>query len=99
MATTDSADCQQSGIRIAQRHALRHRTKQMALQVKRVLGGRTQLVAALDADDGIDLANVACRVGHFDHRPYVRSLGRRPSETAKMAQLLDPTIPHWIHRT
>jgi hypothetical protein len=42
------------------------------------------------------LADVARQVGHSDPSTtaeYIRSLGRRPSDTAKRAaELLDPTI-------
>jgi hypothetical protein len=50
----------------------------------------------LYADGGLDFADVARHVGHSDPSTtaeYVRSLGHRPSDTAKRAvQLLDPTI-------
>ncbi|MEP1122816.1 MAG: tyrosine-type recombinase/integrase [Ilumatobacter sp.] len=58
--------------------------------------GRRTVVTALYADGGLDLADVARHVGHSDPSTtaeYVRSLGRRPSDTAKRAaQLLDPTL-------
>jgi len=58
--------------------------------------GRRTVVTALYADGGLDLADVARHVGHTDPSTtaeYVRSLGRRPSDTAKRAaQLLDPTL-------
>jgi integrase/recombinase XerD len=51
---------------------------------------------ALYADGGMDLGDVARHVGHADPSTtagYVRSLGHRPSDTArKAAQLLDPTL-------
>jgi integrase len=58
--------------------------------------GRRTVVTALYADGGLDLADVARHVGHSDPSTtaeYVRSLGQRPSDTAKRAaQLLDPTL-------
>ena len=58
--------------------------------------GRRTVVTALYANGGLDLADVARHVGHSDPSTtaeYVRSLGHRPSDTAKRAaQLLDPTL-------
>ena len=58
--------------------------------------GRRTVVTALYADGGMDLGDVARHVGHADPSTtagYVRSLGHRPSDTArKAAQLLDPTL-------
>ncbi|NOX29855.1 MAG: phage integrase family protein [Actinobacteria bacterium] len=47
--------------------------------------GRRTVVTALYADGGLDLPDVARHVGHTDPSTtaeYVRSLGRRPSDTA-----------------
>ncbi len=58
--------------------------------------GRRTVVTALYANGGMDLGDVARHVGHADPSTtagYVRSLGHRPSDTArKAAQLLDPTL-------
>ena len=58
--------------------------------------GRRTVVTALYADGGMDLGDVARHVGHADPSTtasYVRSLGHRPTDTArKAAQLLDPTL-------
>jgi len=58
--------------------------------------GRRTVVTALYADGGMDLADVARHVGHSNPSTtagYVRSLGHRPSDTArKAAELLDPTL-------
>ena len=58
--------------------------------------GRRTVIAALYADGGLDLADIARHVGHIDTATtaeYVRSLGNRPRDTAwRAAQLLDPTL-------
>ena len=58
--------------------------------------GRRTVVTALYANGGLDLADVARHVGHADPSTtasYVRSLGHRPSDTARTAAaLLDPSI-------
>ncbi len=58
--------------------------------------GRRTVITALYADGGLDLADIARHVGHVDTSTtaeYVRSLGRRPRDTAlRAAQLLDPTV-------
>lgn len=58
--------------------------------------GRRTVVTALYVNGGLDLADVARHVGHADPSTtagYVRSLGHRPSDTARQAaQLLDPSM-------
>ena len=58
--------------------------------------GRRTVVTALYAHGGLDLADVARHVGHANPSTtagYVRSLGHRPSDTARQAaELLDPTM-------
>lgn len=58
--------------------------------------GRRTVITALYADGGLALADVARHVGHADTSTtagYVRSLGRRPADTARRAaQLLDPSL-------
>ncbi len=58
--------------------------------------GRRTVITALYAEGGVDLADIARHVGHSDTTTtagYVRSLGHRPSETARRAaELLDPSL-------
>jgi integrase len=58
--------------------------------------GRRTVITALYADGRVDLADVARHVGHANTQTtasYVRSLGKRPEETARRAaELLDPTM-------
>ena len=58
--------------------------------------GRRTVITALYANGGLDLADVARHVGHADPSTtagYVRSLGHRPSDTARTAAaLLDPSL-------
>ena len=58
--------------------------------------GRRTVITALYADGGLDLADVARHVGHSNPSTtaaYVKSLGQRPTATARRAaELLDPTV-------
>lgn len=54
------------------------------------------MITVLYAEGGVDLADIARHVGHSNTTTtagYVRSLGHRPSETARRAaELLDPSL-------
>jgi integrase len=58
--------------------------------------GRRTVITALYANGGVDLADIARHVGHANTTTtagYVRSLGQRPSDTARRAaELLDPSL-------
>ena len=58
--------------------------------------GRRTVVTTLFADGEIDLVDIARHVGHTDTATtarYVKSLGKRPQNTArKAAELLDPSV-------
>lgn len=78
--------------------AIRRAAKKSGIDPKGVAShtGRRTVITALYANGGVDLADIARHVGHSDSTTtagYVRSLGHRPSDTARRAaELLDPGL-------